>query len=117
VGTVNKLAMNLAPGQSTIDQRIGNPKAKLVRAAGVVSQIADDRAHGALSLFEESILIGSPPKSSSARSAQSHDWDVRATEVIAEARKMPLGQRRSDALGEAGRLRIAAEMKRWLSTK
>ena len=43
--------------------------------------------------------------------------EFRATEVIAEARKMPLGQRRSDALGEAGRLRIAAEMKRWLSTK
>jgi hypothetical protein len=53
----------------------------------------------------------------SSQSAQSHDWDARATEVIAEARKMPPGQRRSDALGEAGRLRIAAEMKRWLSTK
>ena len=62
-------------------------------------------------------MIGSPPKPISAQSAQSHDWDARATEVIAEARKMPLGQRRSDALGEAGRLRIAAEMKRWLSTK
>jgi hypothetical protein len=37
--------------------------------------------------------------------------------VIAEARKLSLGQQRSDALGEAGRLRIAAEMKRWLSTK
>jgi hypothetical protein len=37
--------------------------------------------------------------------------------VIAEARKMPLGQRRSDTRGQAGRLRIAAEMKRWLSTK
>jgi hypothetical protein len=53
----------------------------------------------------------------SAQSAQSHDWDARATQVIAEARNMPLGQRRSDALGEAGRLRIAAEMNRWLSTK
>ena len=49
--------------------------------------------------------------------AQSQDWDARATEMIAEARKMPLGPRRSDALGEAGRLRIAAEMNRWLSTK
>jgi hypothetical protein len=37
--------------------------------------------------------------------------------VIAEARKMPLGQLRSDTLGKAGRLRIAAEMNRWLSTK
>jgi hypothetical protein len=62
-------------------------------------------------------MIGSPPKPISSQSAQSHDWDARATEVISEARKMPPGQRRSDALGEAGRLRIAAEMKRWLSTK
>jgi hypothetical protein len=30
---------------------------------------------------------------------------------------MPLGQQRSNALEEAGRLRIAAEMKRRLSTK
>jgi hypothetical protein len=44
-------------------------------------------------------------------------WDDRATEVIAEARKMPLGERRLAALREAGRLRIAAEMKRWLATK
>jgi hypothetical protein len=51
------------------------------------------------------------------QSAQSHNWDVRATEVISEARKMPPGQRRSDALKEAGRLRIAAEMNRWLLTK
>ena len=51
------------------------------------------------------------------RAAQRDDWDVRATEVIAQARKMPLGQRRSDALDEAGRLRIAAEMNRWLATK
>jgi hypothetical protein len=54
-------------------------------------------------------MIGFPPKPISAQSAQSHDWDARATEVIAEARKTPLGQRRSDALGESGRLRIAAE--------
>ena len=62
-------------------------------------------------------MIGSPPKPISSQSAQSHDWDARATEVIAEARKLPLGQQRSDALGEAARLRIAAEMYRWLSAK
>ena len=62
-------------------------------------------------------MIGSSPKPTTVQSAQSHDWDARAAEVIAEARKMPLGQRRSDALGEAGRLRIAAEMNRWLSIK
>jgi hypothetical protein len=44
-------------------------------------------------------------------------WDDRATEVIAEARKMPLGERRRAALREAGRLRISAEMNRWLATK
>lgn len=51
------------------------------------------------------------------QSTQSRNWDVRATTVIAEARKLPLGQRRSDALKEAGRLRIAAELNRWLLTK
>jgi hypothetical protein len=49
--------------------------------------------------------------------AQSRDWDVRATESIEQARKMPPGRQRSDTLKEAGRLRIAAEMSRWLSTK
>jgi hypothetical protein len=44
-------------------------------------------------------------------------WDNRATEVIAEARKMPLGDRRRAALREAERLRIAAETYRWLATK
>jgi hypothetical protein len=48
---------------------------------------------------------------------QSRDLDVRATETIEQARKMPLGHQRSDTLKEAGRLRIAAEMNRWLSTK
>jgi hypothetical protein len=76
------------PDRSNIDQRIADLEARLVPAARLVVQ-----------------------------SAQSHDWGARATEMIAEARKMPLGQRRSDALGEAGRLRIAAEMKRWSSTK
>jgi hypothetical protein len=44
-------------------------------------------------------------------------WDRRATEVIEEARKMPLGEQRRAALREAGRLRIAAEINRWLATK
>ena len=42
--------------------------------------------------------------------ADSGVWDGRATEVIAQARKMPLGQRRRAALREAGRLRTAAEI-------
>jgi hypothetical protein len=36
-------------------------------------------------------------------------WDNRAMEVIAEARQMPVGEKRRAALREAGRLRIAAE--------
>jgi hypothetical protein len=44
-------------------------------------------------------------------------WDERATEVIAEARKMPPGEQRRAALREAGRLRMAAEMNRWLAAK
>jgi hypothetical protein len=48
---------------------------------------------------------------------QSRDWDVRATKAIEQARKMPLGDQRSEVLKEAGRLRIAAEMGRWLSAK
>jgi hypothetical protein len=43
--------------------------------------------------------------------------DSRATETLAEARKMPPGERRRAALGEAGRLRIAVEMNRWLAAK
>ena len=50
-------------------------------------------------------------------SPDSRVWDNRATEVIAEARQMPLGERRRAALREAGRLRIAAETYRWLATK
>lgn len=44
-------------------------------------------------------------------------WDERATRILEEARKMPPGERRRAALREAGRLRIAAEMNRWLATK
>ena len=44
-------------------------------------------------------------------------WDERATEVIAEARKLPMGERRRAALREAGRLRIATELNRWLTNK
>jgi hypothetical protein len=102
--------------QSNIDQRIGILKTKLAQRHWLCQAIAGDRARSALA-YSGSIMISSPLKRIFAQSAQSHDWDARATEVIAEARKMPLGQRRSDALGEAGRLRIAAEMKRWLSTK
>jgi hypothetical protein len=51
------------------------------------------------------------------RPSDSRTWDARATEVIAEARKTPLGDQRRAALREAGRLRIAAEINRWLAKK
>jgi hypothetical protein len=44
-------------------------------------------------------------------------WDDWATEVIAEAREMTLGERRRGAFRETGRLRIAAEINPWLATK
>jgi len=44
-------------------------------------------------------------------------WHDRATKVIEEARKMPLGERRRAAIREAERLRVAAEVNRWLSAK
>jgi hypothetical protein len=44
-------------------------------------------------------------------------WDDRASELIAEARKMPPGPARRVALREAGRLRVVAEINRWLATK
>ncbi len=44
-------------------------------------------------------------------------WDDRATEILAQARQMPPGERRRAALREAGRLRVAAEMNRWLAAK
>ncbi len=49
--------------------------------------------------------------------SDSRVWDERATEVIGEARKLPMGEKRRAALREAGRLRIAAEVNRWLANK
>jgi hypothetical protein len=43
-----------------------------------------------------------------------HDWDARAEEALAEARKLPNGPERSEALRKAGQLRLAADMKRLL---
>jgi hypothetical protein len=101
--------------QSNIDRRIADFKAIQIQRR-TRQAIADNRARTGLA-YSGSIMISSPLKRIFAQSVRSHDWDARATEVIAKARKMPLGRQRSDALAEAGRLRVAAEMKRWLSTK
>jgi hypothetical protein len=49
--------------------------------------------------------------------SDSRVWDDRAAAVIAEAREMPPGARRRAALREAGRLRVAAALFRWLTNK
>jgi hypothetical protein len=41
----------------------------------------------------------------------SHDWDTRASEGLAEAKKLPPGLKRSEAIKQAGHLRVAADMK------
>ena len=43
-----------------------------------------------------------------------HDWDARASEALANAKKLPPGSKRADAIKKAGQLRIAADMKCFL---
>ena len=47
----------------------------------------------------------------------SHDWAARAAEALAQAKKLPPGLKRSEAIRKAGQLRIAADMKNWLTPK
>ena len=47
----------------------------------------------------------------------SHDWAGRASEALAQAKKLPPGLKRSEAIRKAGQLRIAADMKDWLMAK
>jgi hypothetical protein len=47
----------------------------------------------------------------------SHDWTARASEALAKAKKLPPGLKRSEAIRKAGQLRIAADMKNWLTAK
>jgi hypothetical protein len=46
-----------------------------------------------------------------------HDWAARAAEALAQAKKLPPGLKRSEAIRKAGQLRIAAGMKNWLTVK
>jgi hypothetical protein len=43
-----------------------------------------------------------------------HDWDARAEEALEAARKLPCGPQRSEALKQAGQLRVAADVKGFL---
>jgi hypothetical protein len=47
----------------------------------------------------------------------SHDWAARASEALAQANKLPPGLQRSEAIRKAAQLRIAADMKNWLTAK
>ena len=40
-----------------------------------------------------------------------HDWDARASEALENAKKLPPGSKRIEAIKKAGQLRIAADMK------
>jgi len=51
------------------------------------------------------------------RDIDSHDWAARASEALAQAKKLPPGLKRSEAIRKAEHLRIAADMKNWLTAK
>jgi hypothetical protein len=51
------------------------------------------------------------------RNIDRHDWNARASEELANAKKLPPGSKRSEAIRKAGQLRIAADMKDLLMTK
>jgi hypothetical protein len=51
------------------------------------------------------------------REAEGHGWDARAQEARDEARKMPHGAARTEAMKKAGQLRLAADMKALLTPK
>ena len=46
-----------------------------------------------------------------------HDWAARAAEALAQAKKLPPGSMRSEAIRKAGQLRLAADMKDLLMSK
>jgi hypothetical protein len=46
-----------------------------------------------------------------------HDWDARASEELANAKKLPPGSKRTEAIRKAGQLRVAADMKNVLMAK
>ena len=46
-----------------------------------------------------------------------HDWDARASEALANAKKLPPGSKRTEAIRKSGQLRIAADMKSSLMVK
>jgi hypothetical protein len=46
-----------------------------------------------------------------------HDWDARASEALENAKQLPPGSKRIEAIKKAGQLRVAADMKSLLMAK
>jgi hypothetical protein len=46
-----------------------------------------------------------------------HDWGARASEALENAKKLPPGSKRIEAIRKAGQLRVAADMKGLLMVK
>jgi hypothetical protein len=46
-----------------------------------------------------------------------HDWAARASEALAQARQLPPGSMRSEAIRKVEQLAFSAEMRRWLMPK
>jgi hypothetical protein len=46
-----------------------------------------------------------------------HEWDARAREALDEARRLPHGPARTEAMKKAGQLRLAADMQESPATK
>jgi hypothetical protein len=47
----------------------------------------------------------------------SHEWNARAQEALDEARRLPHGPARTEAMKKAGQLRLAADLQESLATK
>lgn len=46
-----------------------------------------------------------------------HDWAARASQALAQAKKLPPGSMRSEAIRKAEQLRVAADMNNFLMLK
>jgi hypothetical protein len=46
-----------------------------------------------------------------------HDWATRASEALAQAKQLPAGAMRFEAIRKAEQLGLAAEMRKWLIPK
>ena len=59
-------------------------------------------------------LLNSELRPPQATTTDLHDWDARAEAALEAARKLPHGPERSEALKQAGQLRVAADVRGFL---